>query len=358
MATIRCRDITIKYGSTTVIDHLDLRIEEGSFFVLLGPSGCGKTTLLRTIAGFITPASGQLFFDNADVTRIPAHKRNIGFVFQDHALFPNLTVFENIAYGLTARRIPKKEIAESVTALSAMVELEAFAHRYPAELSGGQRQRVALARALVIRPAVLLMDEPLSSLDTKLRIQMRAIISEIHRELGITTVWVTHDQEEALDLSTHMAVLNQGAVEQLGTPRQLYREPATAFVADFIGSANLIKLQSVHPTASDRLRCCLPCGQTLETQRGKDIDPDHNCRIMVVRPEELALPFEADRAGNQLAGQLLRKQYLGYKTTYLIKISDEQHLLVDDLGQSSENRPARGDTVFVTVPDKTRLVRS
>ena len=229
-----------RYGDFTALNGVSLDIQEGEFFTLLGPSGCGKTTLLRMIAGFNSIEGGDFYFGEKRINDVPAHKRDIGMVFQNYAIFPHLTVRENVAYGLKARKMPAKEIKPKVDEALELVQISHLADRKPNELSGGQQQRVALARAFVIEPSVLLMDEPLSNLDAKLRVQMRSVIKKLQRRLGITTIYVTHDQEEALTMSDTIVVMNKGEIQQIGTPIDIYNEPKNAFVADFIGESNII----------------------------------------------------------------------------------------------------------------------
>ena len=229
-----------RYGDFTALHGVSLNIEKGEFFTLLGPSGCGKTTLLRMIAGFNSIEGGDFYFGENRINDVPAHKRDIGMVFQNYAIFPHLTVEENVAYGLKARKVDKKEIDRRVKEALELVQILPLAERKPSELSGGQQQRVALARAFVIEPSVLLMDEPLSNLDAKLRVQMRSIIKKLQRRLGITTIYVTHDQEEALAISDRIAVMNQGRVMQVGTPSEIYAKPENPFVAGFIGVSNFL----------------------------------------------------------------------------------------------------------------------
>ena len=229
-----------RYGDFTALNGVSLDIQEGEFFTLLGPSGCGKTTLLRMIAGFNSIEGGDFYFGEKRINDVPAHKRDIGMVFQNYAIFPHLTVRENVAYGLKARKMPAKEIKPKVDEALELVQISHLADRKPNELSGGQQQRVALARAFVIEPSVLLMDEPLSNLDAKLRVQMRSVIKKLQRRLGITTIYVTHDQEEALTMSDTVVVMNGGKVQQIGTPEDIYNEPKNAFVADFIGDSNIV----------------------------------------------------------------------------------------------------------------------
>ena len=228
-----------RYGDFTALNGVSLDIQEGEFFTLLGPSGCGKTTLLRMIAGFNSIEGGDFYFGEKRINDVPAHKRDIGMVFQNYAIFPHLTVRENVAYGLKARKMPAKEIKPKVDEALELVQISHLADRKPNELSGGQQQRVALARAFVIEPSVLLMDEPLSNLDAKLRVQMRSVIKKLQRRLGITTIYVTHDQEEALTMSDKIVVMNAGEIQQIGTPTEIYRYPVNEFVADFIGESNI-----------------------------------------------------------------------------------------------------------------------
>jgi iron(III) transport system ATP-binding protein len=252
MAAIGIDGLAVTYGPTRVIEDLSLTIGDGQFFTLLGPSGCGKTTLLRALAGFLPVAAGRILFGTKDVSRVPAHQRDIGMVFQDYALFPDKTVFDNVAYGLRARRMPETEIKAQVGEHLERVGLSAFPNRRPAELSGGQRQRVALARALVIRPTLLLMDEPLSNLDAKLRVQVRETISDLQREAGITTVFVTHDQEEALAMSDVIGLMKRGKLEQVGTPSDIYRHPVSSYVADFVGGQTFCPSNSRNRSAQGR----------------------------------------------------------------------------------------------------------
>lgn len=234
-----------RYGDFTALNGVSLDIQEGEFFTLLGPSGCGKTTLLRMIAGFNSIEGGDFYFGEKRINDVPAHKRDIGMVFQNYAIFPHLTVRENVAYGLKARKMAAKEIKPKVDEALELVQISHLADRKPNELSGGQQQRVALARAFVIEPSVLLMDEPLSNLDAKLRVQMRSVIKKLQRRLGITTIYVTHDQEEALTLSDRIAVFNKGFIEQIGTPNEVYNHSQTEFVCNFIGDINRLNDDTV-----------------------------------------------------------------------------------------------------------------
>ena len=244
MSKVTLNDINVSYdGKTQILKGLNLEIGEGELVSLLGPSGCGKTTTLRVIAGFIIPSSGQLFVDTEEMTKVPVHKRNFGLVFQSYALFPHLSVYENVAFGLKLRKMEKAEMDRKIKEILEVCDLTEYAQRFPKQLSGGQRQRVALARALVIEPRLLLLDEPLSNLDAKLRLNMRVEIKRLQKKLGITTVFVTHDQEECFSISDKVAVMNGGVIEQFGTPEEIYSRPKTEFVARFIGFENFIQLR-------------------------------------------------------------------------------------------------------------------
>jgi ABC-type Fe3+/spermidine/putrescine transport system ATPase subunit len=243
--SIVIRDASRRFGSVQAVDHVDLTVEEGEFFTLLGPSGCGKTTLLRMIAGFCTLDSGEIRFGERRIDRLPAHVRDIGMVFQNYAVFPNLSVAGNVAYGLRARSVPAPETARRVEEALALVQLAGYGERKPHELSGGQLQRVAIARALVIRPQVLLFDEPLSNLDARLRVNMRGEIRNLQKTLGITAIYVTHDQEEAMSVSDRIALMNAGKLEQIGVPVEIYRHPASRFAAEFMGTTNLVEAREL-----------------------------------------------------------------------------------------------------------------
>jgi iron(III) transport system ATP-binding protein len=240
MISVKVTNLTKRFGNVTALDNLDLTIQPGELFFLLGPSGCGKTTLLRSMAGFYFPEAGSIFFGTENVTQVPPHQRNTGMMFQSYALWPHMTVAENVAFGLEERRVPRDEITQRVGEALESVKMGSFAARRPNQLSGGQQQRVALARALVIRPRCLLLDEPLSNLDARLRLEMRGEIRRVCKEFNLTTVYVTHDQKEALSIADRMAILDAGRVLQVGAPREIYRRPTDRVVANFIGETNFI----------------------------------------------------------------------------------------------------------------------
>jgi len=241
MVNVKLVNVTKRFGRVVAVNKVTLAVEHGEFFTLLGPSGCGKTTTLRVIAGLEYADEGRIIFDNTDVTNLPPYKRGTGMVFQNYALWPHMTVFDNIAYGLKIKKLPKDEVRRRVREVLDLIKLTGMERRYPTQLSGGQQQRVALARALVIEPKVLLLDEPLSNLDAKLRVEMREEIQRIQRKLGITAIYVTHDQEEAMVISDRIAILNQGTVMQIGTPQELYKRPRNLFVATFLGRYTLVE---------------------------------------------------------------------------------------------------------------------
>ncbi|WP_255475049.1 ABC transporter ATP-binding protein [Pusillimonas sp. ANT_WB101] len=350
MAEITIEGVTKRYGDVTIIDKLSLQVRHGEFFTLLGPSGCGKTTLLRMIAGFIVPDEGRLRLDEQDITYMPAHKRETGMVFQDYALFPDKTVFDNVAYGLRVRKFSSRQIADKVGQILERVGLGHLPKRYPGELSGGQRQRVALARALVIEPRVLLMDEPLSNLDAKLRIQMRDVIRQLQQESKITAIFVTHDQEEALSMSDRIALLRQGRIDQLDTPEGLYARPATSYAADFIGAANLITVQGL-ATQADSMQVSIAGGHIHVPGVVSGADWQ-----LAARPEHITMHPDGDAPG-RISAQVLYRRYLGFKATYALRLSDGATINVD-VPAANDAAYAPGTAVFLSFSPECRLVRA
>ena len=355
MASITIDGIVKQFSGNTVLQNLSLHIPDGAFYTLLGPSGCGKTTLLRCIAGFYEPDDGRLLFDKDDVTRVSTHHRDIGMVFQDYALFPDKTAFDNVAYGLRARKIAKPDIRQRVGEALEKVGLAALADRYPAQMSGGQRQRVALARALVIRPRVLLMDEPLSNLDAKMRLQMRDVILDLVREAGITTVFVTHDQEEALAMSDRIAIMDRGRIAQLGTPEELYGTPVNAYVADFIGSANVLPVTLQSPPQGEPARAHYTLAGRVLDGMG-EVDSASTEGTLIARPEDLSLMTPAPHVPNAVLGQVVRRQYLGFKTAYRIQLHDGPEIRVELHAGNTVADFQEGDAVQVLVPADCRIV--
>lgn len=314
--SISFRNTTKKYGDFTVIPNLSLRIEKGEFFTLLGPSGCGKTTLLRMVAGFVSIESGKIYFNEKAINDEPPGNRNIGMVFQDYALFPHLTVRENVAFGLKNRRIPRAKIYEMVDETLEIVKIAEHSDKLPERLSGGQQQRVALARAIIIQPSVLLMDEPLSNLDAMLRIEMRNAIKELQNELGITTIYVTHDQEEAMAISDRIGIMDSGVIQQIGTPREIYQKPENLFVANFIGQTNVL----------DGALTCDRGGVILEftdsyrvTMNDLNIAYEKGKKMPVktsVRPED----FTIGRNGDGMEAIIEESVFLGLNTHYSVRL--------------------------------------
>jgi iron(III) transport system ATP-binding protein len=346
---ISIRDLTKTYPplpgarKSAAVDNISLEIASGELFFLLGPSGCGKTTLLRMIAGFIEPTNGSIAFNGTDVTYAPANRRNTGMVFQSYALWPHMTVEANVRFGLEIRGIPASEATKSVRDALAAVRMEEYAARKPNQLSGGQQQRVALARALVIRPDVLLLDEPLSNLDAKLRIELRSEIRRICKTAGITTVYVTHDQKEALSMADRVAIIRSGRLVQSGPPEELYRKPSTRFVAEFLGETNLLPAERLGPNL---LRIA---GVDLAAS---DIGAG---RLASIRPESIRRTTPSS-GGNLLRGKLIESTYLGESVQFHVELETG---VVIRCAESNPPlvRPAVGDLVVLTVaPNDIALV--
>jgi len=311
-------------GDVAAVADVSLEVEAGTLMTLLGPSGCGKTTCLRMIAGFATPDTGRIRIGDRDVTGLAANHRNIGFVFQNYALFPHLSVFENVAYGLRVRRVPAGELAERVRRVLALVGLAGYERQFPNQLSGGEQQRVALARVIVVQPAVLLFDEPLSNLDAKLRVQMRSEIQRLQRALAITTLYVTHDQEEAMAISDRVAVMSQGRLLQVGTPHELYYAPRSRFVAQFIGRANLLPA-TVTAAAGDAVLLTV-LGQPCRVPR-PDPPVAAGARVRaLLRPEAVGLGRPG--AGPGIAGKVVEALFLGEKSEYAVEVGSGERLTV------------------------------
>ena len=354
--SVELRSVTKRFGDFTAVDDLSLEIGEGEFFTLLGPSGCGKTTTLRMVAGFEEASTGDVLIDGADVAGLPPHKRPTNTVFQSYALFPHLSVSDNVAFGLKRKGVDKAEIERRVAQELDRVGLRAEANRRPAQLSGGQQQRVALARALVNLPKVLLLDEPLGALDLKLRKGLQVQLKKIQREVGITFVYVTHDQEEALTMSDRIAVMNHGRIEQVGDPEDVYERPATTFVAGFIGVSNL--MPGVVKSAGARGEVLLDSGATVSA----DVDglqDGERCHA-VVRPEKLRLG-DGGRKDPTVEGLVESSLYLGTSTQLIVKLPDDVRMtvLVPNADEAERQKlPGGGATVKVSwTPEHMHLVR-
>jgi spermidine/putrescine ABC transporter ATP-binding subunit len=345
MATVELRNISKSYGDTVAVADLSLSIGHGEFVALLGPSGCGKTTTLQMLAGFIEPNGGDILVDGKSMRGVPPHKRNVGVVFQSYALFPHLTVFDNVAYGLRMRNVPAAGIAARVARALDLVQLTSLDQRYPRALSGGQQQRVALARALVIEPSVLLLDEPLSNLDANLREQMRFEIREIQKRIGITTVFVTHDQNEAMAAADRLVVMSKGAIRQVGTGEAVYETPSDLFVAQFIGQANLLH-GTVVEVAGDEARIALSSGTTVRALHRSRAAPGERVAL-ALRPEDLRVSTAPDAAQNCIAGRVTRSNYLGAVVHVVVRSGDQSIALSLPRGTA---RIAEGEDVHVCWP--------
>lgn len=340
-AMVELQGVSKRYGEVEALQRVDLSIAKGEFVTLLGPSGSGKSTLLNLIAGMITPSSGRVVIDGRDATALPTNQRGLGMVFQNYALMPHMTVFENIAFPLQVRRIPKTEIRRKVTEVLELIQLGHVANRRPRELSGGQQQRISLARCIVYNPALILMDEPLGALDKKLREQMQLEIKRLHAELGITMLYVTHDQDEALTMSDRIVLMNGGRIEQQGAPDALYFKPETVFSAEFIGSSNLIP-GTLEPGTDGAL--------ALRTALGlfPVPAPDHPVKagekaVLLVRPENMALTDNTDTAS--VAGRIEDSILLGGVARHFVRCADGTSVIVQELNQPGRNSAQRGEDV-------------
>lgn len=351
--SIHIKDAVKRYGENTVIHGLSLDVKEGEFFTLLGPSGCGKTTLLRMIAGFNTIEDGEIYFNDQLINNVAPEKRNIGMVFQNYAIFPHLSVKKNVAFGLKNRNYSEKEIREKVTRILDTVKMSEYTDRMPENLSGGQQQRIALARAIVITPNVLLMDEPLSNLDAKLRLEMRNVIRNIQKDVGITTVYVTHDQEEAMAVSDRIAVMHDGILEHVGSPREVYLRPANIFVANFIGNTNIIEAQWDNLGGENHLNFF----DEYYVKIKNTVDPSSRKVLASVRPNEITISTNPQKG---LKAKLIDSIFLGNMTQYIAKIEMGEEQLIDIMRPSTINDQfKKNQTVYLEMdPEKINVFDS
>jgi len=352
---VELRQVSKRFGSHEALKDASFAINTGEFMTFLGPSGCGKTTCLRLISGFDTPSSGRIFIDGKDVTFDPPYRRDVNQVFQNYALFPHLTIYENIAFGLRMKRVAPVDITHRVQRVLEMTSLGDFVNRKPAQLSGGQRQRVALARAIICEPKVLLLDEPLSALDAKLRTQMRVELKQLQKKLGITFIYVTHDQEEALTMSDRVAVINAGRVEQIGTVSEIYYKPATRFVASFIGDTNIVEAQ-ILDSDSGMLRCRLEGGLELHVRRQES---HASAKLLLsLRPEKIRLHRIDPRGVNSFSCQVGMEIFKGAVDELTLTVQGNLQLgaiLAND--GNAETDFHEGDQVFASIqPEDIHIV--
>ncbi len=354
MTFLQLTGIQKHFGPVVAVEGFDLEAARGEFVSFLGPSGCGKTTTLRMIAGFEQPTAGTILVDGEDITHRPPNQRNVGMVFQSYALFPNMSVADNIGFGLRIRHQPKDKIRQRVNELLSLIHLEGRGDRYPFQLSGGQQQRVALARALAIEPQVLLLDEPLSALDAKIRVALRHEIRQIQRDLGITTVYVTHDQEEALELSDRIVVMSEGRIEQVGTPFEVYNFPSTAFVASFVGTLNTVEATVTEP-ATGELTLGGQAIRTASTIAGRVGDKV----TVALRPEMITLD-DADATpaddANRISATVTDVAFLGAVVRVTTRVDDQTIIEVDTFNNPNLAVPPRGSSVTISFPPGACLV--
>jgi spermidine/putrescine transport system ATP-binding protein len=342
---IRLNELVKRYREVLAVDGIDLEIPPGEFFTMLGPSGCGKTTTLRLIAGFERPDEGQILLDGVDVSKTPAHRRRVNTVFQSYALFPNRTVADNVGFGLRYQRVTKAEHKRRVTEACAMVRLQGLEHRRPGQLSGGQQQRVALARALVLEPPVLLLDEPLGALDARLRLDLQVELKRIQEQLGVTFVYVTHDQDEALTMSDRVAVMRNGRIEQCGEPKDIYEEPATAFVANFLGASNLIPVQ-VGPHGGAGTAMSVGSFTLRSDQRDTGVS---DSALAMIRPENVRLEARGATGENRVPGMVEEVVYLGFHHEVRVRLVAGA-LIKADVSNDEQVDYDQGDPVTVHLP--------
>ena len=354
---VELRKVSKKFGSFTALEEVSFDIAEGEFMTFLGPSGCGKTTCLRLISGFEHPSTGEVFISGKNVTHDPPYRRSVNQVFQSYALFPHLSVYENISFGLRMKKLAASDIKQRVDRVVEMTSLQEFADRKPAQLSGGQRQRVALARAIVCEPKVLLLDEPLSALDAKLRTQMRSELKQLQKRLGITFIFVTHDQEEALTMSDRIAVISCGRLEQIGTVNEIYYQPATRFVATFIGETNIVEAEIVDKGA-DVIHCRIAGGMTLAARAGT---PGAGGSVLLsLRPEKIRLYRSRPQGENVFSGRIVVQVFKGAVNDLTLAVSGglELRALIANDGQQ-ELVFHEGEEVFCRIqPEDINIVSS
>lgn len=344
MSYLCVESISKRFSNIIAVENVTFNVEKGNFISLLGPSGCGKTTTLRMIAGFELPDEGRIILNEKDITSLPPNKRNIGMVFQSYALFPNLTAYENIAYGLRIRKLPARFIKEKVDSLLDLIKLTNVKDHYPYQLSGGQQQRVALARALAIEPDVLLLDEPLSALDAKIRVVLREEIRELQKKLKITTVYVTHDQEEALSMADLVVVMNQGRIEQIGTPWEIYNNPKSAFVANFVGQLNSLKGKVIDTREGIIEVNTVPIRSIPSSILTANSELDFMCR-----PENVKILTRDEKEVNTFEGKVIKVIFAGSIIRFLVEWNS-YNLYIDTFNQRVIDIPREGERIRFSIP--------
>lgn len=350
---VKLNNVVKSFGDNVVVKNIDMDIEKGEFLTLLGPSGCGKTTTLRMIAGFEETTDGEVIIDGKEVSSVPPHKRDVNTVFQSYALFPHMTVAENVAFGLKMKKVPKSEIMSRVMEALQLVQLDSFAKRKPEQLSGGQKQRVAIARALVNSPKVLLLDEPLGALDLKLRKQMQVELKHLQQKLGITFIYVTHDQEEALTMSDRIAVMNNGIIEQLGKPDEIYERPASRFVADFIGETNLFE-GSV--TELDQTYAYMNlAGQRVPIRPERTLSVNESVS-MAIRPERIRLHKEAVPGSFALPGKVVEHIYVGSVIKTVVSLPEGTQVTINEAPETAHSFAVNQDVFVDWEPEKAVII--
>lgn len=351
MVKVTLKGVSKHFGEVKAVDDIDLDVREGELFFLLGPSGCGKTTTLRVVAGFYKPDRGEVYFDDRLINEVPPYRRNVGMVFQNYALWPHMTSYDNVIYGLKVRKVPVSERVKRAREVLEIVQMREFATRYPNQLSGGQQQRIALARAIVTEPDVLLLDEPLSNLDAKLRLETRSEIKRIQRGLGITSIYVTHDQEEALSMADRIAIMNEGRLEQIGTPRDVYSDPANSFVAGFIGETNFVGgiVESVS-TEENLIVVATPSGHEILARTAHEIFTTGQKVLCSIRPEHIRLLDKSAlklEVGQVFEAEIRSLTYYGDTEYYVLESLGGEDVKVTNFNPEAKKR-SEGETVYIT----------
>ena len=352
---LKVENVVKKFGEVTALDGVSINVNRGEIVCFLGPSGCGKTTLLRVIGGFYEQEAGDVTLDGALINGIPPEKRDTVMFFQNYALFPHMTVYENVTYGLRVRRVPREAMKKQAAEILALIQLDGMEDRFPNQLSGGQQQRVALARALILNPKLLLLDEPLSNLDAKLRSYMREEIIKIRENLNLTIIFVTHDQEEAMSIADKIAVMRCGLIEQIGRPVDIYRYPESTYVANFVGSANFLKATVTGSDQSGSVEIDTHMGSLKMTAPRKEYSTGAKV-VAVIRPESIGVSFEdSSNSSKSLKGEILRGSYLGSQMIYTIRVREET-ITVNLSDPGEEQIKKAGDTVYLTLPEYIHLI--